>query len=511
MVIGTSLSVGLVGLKAFAIQMQAFVSPGLPYFSIIGLPDASLSEARERVKSACQASGFSWPQTRVTVNPSPASMPKRGASHDVAIAAGVLSAAGAISKDCLADTVTLGELNLDGSVLPVNGVLPICLYAHEHGIHRLIVPQANLEEARLVEGLDVTGIRHLGELIEMMGGTTHYSIDETSCRTNGVGQDDQALTVPVQGDMAEVIGQNRTKWALQVAAAGGHHLLMTGPPGSGKTMLASRIPSIMSPLDDKEQLEVASIRSLCGTLSSYGISDTPPFEAPHHTASTAALVGGGSGLAQPGAITRAHRGVLFMDEAPEFSPRTLQTLREPLESGYISLSRSKGTTYYPARFQLVMAANPCPCGYGYGEAERCTCREKDRIRYFSRLSGPILDRIDIQIEVPPVEHIVTASPKPETTSEQMRSKVTAARLTAKERFIGQHWACNAQASGTWLRANTSLTALRSIDRALEDGRLSLRGADRAMRLAWTLADLAGKNSPGYEEMMQGIALRTKET
>lgn len=510
MVIGTSLSVGLVGLKAFVIQMQAFVSQGLPHFSIIGLPDASLSEARERVKSACQASGFSWPQTRVTVNLSPASMPKRGASHDLAIAVSVLGAAGAIGKDCLAETVVLGELNLDGSVLPVNGVLPICLYAHEHGIHRLIVPQANLEEAKLVDGLDVIGIRHLGELIEMTGGTSHYSIDDTKSPVDCTGQNEEAWTATTGGDMAEVIGQERTKWALQVAAAGGHHLLMTGPPGSGKTMLASRMPGIMSPLNEEEQLEVASIRSLCGTLPSYGISDIPPFEAPHHTASTAALVGGGSGVAKPGAITRAHCGVLFMDEAPEFSPRALQTLREPLESGYVSLSRSKGTTYYPARFQLVMASNPCPCGYGYGTAERCTCREKDRIRYFSRLSGPILDRIDIQIEVPPVEHIATASPTSETTSAQIRRNVITARLAAKERFLDKHWTCNAQASGTWLRANTSTSALRSIDRALEEGRLSLRGADRAMRVAWTLADLAGKNSPGHEEMMQGIALRTRE-
>ena len=230
-----------------------------------------------------------------------------------------------------------------------------------------------------------------------MGGTANYTIPDM---IRDVDANDGAMSVcPPPGDMNEVMGQETAKWALEVAAAGGHHLMMTGPPGTGKTMLASRIPGIMSPLSESEQLEVASIRSLCGTLPSYGISDVPPFEAPHHTASTASLVGGGTGLAQPGAITRAHRGILFMDEAPEFSARTLQTLREPLESGYVAISRAKGTTYYPARFQLIMAANPCPCGYAYGNGERCTCREKDRIKYFSRLSGPILDRIDIQIEV----------------------------------------------------------------------------------------------------------------
>ena len=472
MAIGSALSVGLIGLKAFIVQIQAFVSPGLPYFSIIGLPDTSLSEARERVKSACQASGFKWPETRVTVNLSPASMPKKGSSHDLAIAASVLSAAGAIAHDCLAGTIVLGEVNLDGTVLPINGLLPIMLHAREQGIATIIVPYANLDEARLVPDVKAIGVRHVGELIELMG-------------------------------------QQAAKWALEVAAAGGHHLMMTGPPGTGKTMLASRIPGIMSPLNETEQLEVASIRSLCGTLPGYGISDVPPFEAPHHTASTAALVGGGAGLAQPGAITRAHRGILFMDEAPEFSARTLQTLREPLESGYVAISRAKGTTYYPARFQLIMAANPCPCGYAYGNGERCTCREKDRVKYFSRLSGPILDRIDIQIEVPPVERISPGNAPSGDSSHAIRLRVIVARQMAQERFREFGWCCNAQATGTWLRANTSPKAIELVNRALASERLSLRGADRAMRLAWTLSDLAGKTSPGPEEMMQGISMRTR--
>ena len=374
MAIGSALSVGLIGLKAFIIQIQAFVSPGLPYFSIIGLPDTSLSEARERVKSACQASGAKWPETRVTVNLSPASMPKRGSSHDLAIAASVLSASGTIPHDCLNDTVVLGEVNLDGTVLPINGLLPILLHARDQGVCKVIVPHANLDEAALVPDVDAIGIRHVGELIELMGGTANYTIPDM---IRDVDANDGAMSVcPPPGDMNEVMGQETAKWALEVASAGGHHLMMTGPPGTGKTMLASRIPGIMSPLSESEQLEVASIRSLCGTLPSYGISDIPPFEAPHHTASTASLVGGGAGLAQPGAITRAHRGILFMDEAPEFSARTLQTLREPLESGYVALSRSKGSTYYPASFQLIMAANPCPCGYYYGTGERCACRVK---------------------------------------------------------------------------------------------------------------------------------------
>ncbi|KFI87199.1 Mg chelatase-like protein [Bifidobacterium reuteri DSM 23975] len=509
MAIGSTLSVGLIGLKAFIVQVQAFISPGLPYFSIIGLPDTSLSEARERVKSACQASGFSWPQTRVTVNMSPAAVPKRGSSHDLAIAASVLCASGAIGASCLEDTIVLGEVNLDGSVLPIHGLLPIMLHARERGSNKIIVPYRNLDEAQMIEGMDVIGIRHVGELIELMGGNAVYRLPDSGIGGEDVSDDHALVIADRPGDMSEVLGQEHAKWALQVAAAGGHNLIMTGPPGAGKTMLASRIPGIMSPLDEQAQLEVASIRSLCGTLPHYGITDVPPFEAPHHTASTASLVGGGSGIAAPGAITRAHRGILFLDEAPEFSSRALQTLREPLESGYVSLTRSKGSTYYPADFQLIMAANPCPCGYYYGTGERCTCKEKERMRYFSRLSGPILDRVDIQITVPPVSRIAQQHESAGEPSQTIRARVVQARHAAAERFKPFGWSCNAQASGKWLHANTSLRAVELVNRALANHQLTLRGADRAMRLAWTLADLAGRTSPTEQDVHQGIGLRTR--
>lgn len=510
MAIGKALSVGLIGLKAFVVSLQAFISPGLPYFSIIGLPDTSLSEARERVKSACQASGFRWPETRVTVNMSPASMPKRGSSHDLAIAAAVVSAAGVIPHESLADTIVMGEVNLDGTVRPINGMLPILLHARERGIRQVIVPDVNMDEASLVDGLDTVGVRHVGELIELMGGAARYRRPDGAGLDSSPDLDDALMPSPPPGDMAEVIGQDTVKWALQVAAAGGHHLLMTGPPGSGKTMLASRMPGIMCPLDEAEQLEVASIRSLCGTLPLHGISDEPPFEAPHHTASTASLVGGGSGLARPGAITRAHRGVLFMDEAPEFQPRALQTLREPLETGYIAIARTKGTAYYPARFLLAMAANPCPCGFAStGNGERCRCTERERLRYLNRLSGPILDRIDIQIDVPPVSLLSHGDEERRECSASVRARVLRARDTARERFASQGWSSNAQASGQWLRRNTSRKATARVNDALDRQTLSLRGADRALRLAWTIADLNGATSPTVEHVSQGIGLRTR--
>lgn len=409
-------------------------------------------EARERVKSACQASGFKWPETRVTVNLSPASMPKKGSSHDLAIAASVLSAAGAIAHDCLAGTIVLGEVNLDGTVLPINGLLPIMLHAREQGIATIIVPYANLDEARLVPDVKAIGVRHVGELIELMGGDADYRIPEA---THAVNADVGATGMcPPPGDMSEVMGQHAAKWALEVAAAGGHHLMMTGPPGTGKTMLASRIPGIMSPLNETEQLEVASIRSLCGTLPGYGISDVPPFEAPHHTASTAALVGGGAGLAGRSHHPRASRhpvhgrgsgilGAYAADAARTFGIRIcrdFQSERHHILSG--SLPTDYGGESLPVRlrvrqrralhlprkgprqvFQPAFRTDPRP----YRHPDRGASGGADKSG--ERSSGD--------------------------SSHAIRLRVIVARQMAQERFREFGWCCNAQATGTWLRANTS--------------------------------------------------------
>ena len=373
----------------------------------------------------------------------------------------MLSAAGAIPHDSLEETIVLGEVNLDGTVLPIHGLLPIMLHAKERGIRRLIVPYGNEDESRLVPQMDVTCVRHVGELIELAGGRASYTLGVDRATVSCTVEDTPAFSG--LGDMSEVVGQDHVKWALQVAAAGKHHLLMTGPPGSGKTMLASRMPSIMCPLTPEEQLEVASIRSLCGTLQHYA----SPICRPSRRLTIRRRPRRwwvADQLAMPGAITRAHRGILFMDEAPEFSARTLQTLREPMESGYVALSRTKGTTYYPAMFQMVMAANPCPCGYAYGNGERCVCKEKDRIRYFARLSGPILDRIDIQVEVPPVPCIASAPTRDSIGSHVMQQQVIAARAAAGERYSKYGWGCNAEVPGSWMRANTSVKALELANR-----------------------------------------------
>ncbi|HLT85180.1 MAG TPA: YifB family Mg chelatase-like AAA ATPase, partial [Phototrophicaceae bacterium] len=387
-------SVALVGVEGHLVQVEAHAASGLPAFILVGLPDTSLSEAKERVRAAVTSSTLPWDARRRTVNLSPASLPKAGSAFDLAIAVACLGADGLPAAQRAEGVVHLGELGLDGRVHPVRGVLPAVAAAVAAGRPHVVVPAGNLAEARLVPGAHVRGVHHLAELAREYGADVTPPAAEELPVPNAPSEEEPR-------DLADVVGQDDARFALEVAAAGGHHLLMVGPPGAGKSMLAARLPGLLPDLDDVDALEVTAIHSVAGTFDpGGGLLRRPPFEEPHHTATAQAIVGGGAGIPRPGAASRAHRGVLLLDEAPEFPRRVLDSLRQPLERGELVVHRARGAARYPARFQLVLAANPCPCGKASGKGLACTCTPLERRRYLARLSGPLLDRVDLQIDVP---------------------------------------------------------------------------------------------------------------
>jgi len=505
--LGTAGAVALVGLTGHLVEVEAHLAASVPGFTLIGLPDASLSEARDRVRAAVTSSGLAWPNRKVTVNLSPASLPKHGSAFDLAIAVATLSGAGLIDAASARGVVHLGELGLDGRVHPVRGVLPSVVAAVAGGARRVVVSVADEREARLVPGADVHAVASLAELAYAYGA----DIPEPDARAVRGGP---PLAAPCETppDLADVVGQHEARAALEVAAAGAHHLLMVGPPGAGKTMLASRLPGLLPDLTDDESVEVTAVHSVAGTFDpDRGLIRRPPFEDPHHTATAASIVGGGSGVPRPGAASRAHRGVLFMDEAPEFSTRVLQTLRQPLENGELVIHRVSGAARYPARFQLVLAANPCPCGLAAGKGTGCTCAPMARRRYFGRLAGPLLDRVDLQVEVGPVTRTEIAENASGESTAVVAARVAAARDAQRERLGPHGWSTNSQVPGSHLRTllGPRHGGVALLDAALDRGSLSLRGADRVLRTSWTLADLAGLGSPGSAEIGQALALRTR--
>jgi magnesium chelatase family protein len=515
-------SAAVLGVEAIPVVVEVDVSFGLPVFTMVGLPDASVRESRDRVRTAIRNSGFSFPGHRITVNLAPADIRKAGASYDLPIALGILAASGVIEARHVDGVVLLGELSLDGSIQPIRGVLPVAVAARREGKAAILLPRANAPEASVVEGLAVLAVDSLTEAVEALNNGLAQTAGLKASTTN----EDLGVVVPTfrsansaiddapEPDFADVIGQGLAKRALEIAASGGHNILMIGAPGGGKTMMARRLRGILPPLQFDEALDCTSVHSVAGTLPpGTSLMRFRPFRAPHHTISEVAMVGGGS-MPRPGEISLAHNGVLFLDELPEFDRRVLEALRQPLEEGRVTVARASRTAVFPARFMLVAAMNPCPCGFLGDRRETCRCSDPQIQRYSGKISGPLRDRIDLVVEVPAVCAGVRDNAADERDcSALVRTRVLECRARQRARFGERSARLNSQLEGAELRVHCGLNARATalLQTAIERFRLSARGCNRVLRVSRTIADLSGEGPIRPEHVAEALQFRSSES
>ena len=497
------MSFALNGLDGVPVEVETDINNGLPSYELVGLPDAAVKESRERVRSALKNSGRKFPTNKITVNLAPADLKKEGSYFDLAIAVGILKATGQLAADC-GSTVLLGELSLGGELRPVAGILPLLISAKAKGFSEFIVPAANAKEAAFIGGVRTYAAETLSQAIDHLSGLAPLA--PLSVRS----YEALAAEKKYRSDLAFVKGQPVAKRALEVAVSGGHNILLYGPPGTGKTMLARCIPTIMPDMTFEEALEVTKIHSVAGILNEEGMVCTRPFRTPHHTATTVSMCGGGSRTVKPGEISLAHNGVLFLDEMPEYSRSTLEALRQPLEDGFITVTRSSGAVTFPANFMLCASMNPCPCG-NYGSADKvCTCTPAAIRKYRSRISGPLLDRIDIQVEVDSVKYDDLAAPKEEESSSAVRRRVEKARAVQRERFAGEkELRTNADMGERELRKYCALSreCEKILRASFESLHLSARARSRIIKVARTIADLAGEADIRPEHILEAVSYR----